>query len=176
MYCTHCGHLLSESRGLTKLKATFFGMAAPRGANGSAPYSCGLPPSNPQDRSRIRYRQWVQAGALACGSLAVLHILVLFGTAGAATKVGSLIGASICGFIARKLWSQNSVRAAVGALIVMWLEAAAAALVFLAETSHAPRHTFASRVELCVMAILLFIVGYQTLRSARQLRRLTPSG
>lgn len=108
--------------------------------------------------------------------LTVVHIIVWFGVADGAMKFGTMIGGLICGVIARKLWTRNSMPAAVGAFVMLSLEAAGFvfAAVVVAEQSPSD-HVFGLAV-VCLLAVIMLVVGYRTWRSARQIRRVTTGG
>jgi hypothetical protein len=123
----------------------------------------------------IQSRYWVQAGALACGLLTVLHLIVWYGVADGAMRFGSVIGGLICGVAAWKLWTQNSIPAALSALIMLCLEAAGA--VFAASSmAKSATGGLGSSAGLFLLSVLMVGVGYQTFRSARRIRRLATKG
>jgi hypothetical protein len=129
------------------------------------------PVNDPTHRALVDSRYWVQAGSVACGLLTALHVIGLFGPADGAMKFGTLIGGVICAVIARKLWILNSVPAAVGALIMLSLEATGIVIAAVVVTQQAPSDRLFGCVAVCSISALMVFLGYQTLRSARRIRR-----
>ncbi len=104
----------------------------------AATHGDARPVKDPTQEALMDSRYWVQSGSVACGLLTALHVIGLFGPADGAMKFGTLIGGVICAVIARKLWILNSVPAAVGALIMLSLEATGIVTVAVMVTQQAP--------------------------------------
>ncbi len=118
-------------------------------------------------------RQMIQASAVLCYLMAVLHIYELWVATGGTLRFAAAVGAAACAVLAWKLWSSNSFAAGIVVFAILCVESFGLLAAMASEFARTHDHS-ATTISgyLVMLSVGVFAAGCSTLRATIRMKRI----